>query len=168
MTDRKKRAKKVAALCAATLVLASCSGERSLTNGKPPKQGQTEQVRLVLKGSVWKVQLKGGGEEDPAKVHTKIGKDVGPTVFVVDISGNAATFNNTEPLSVWTGDKNVPQSGINSTQIVGPIVDKDGKRLMFVDLNYGDPVTLNYSLHFNEPGVPAVDPIIDNDGGKWI
>jgi len=164
----KKRAKNIAAICAATLVLASCGGGRSLTSGKPPKQGQTQRVRLVWKGSEWKVQQNGGSEEDPAKAHTKIGKDIGPTMFVVDIAGNSATFSNSEPLSVWTGDKNQPQSGINSTQIVGPIVEKDGKKLIFFDLNYGDPVSLNYSLHFNEPGVPAVDPIIDNDGGKWL
>ena len=86
-------------------------------------------------------------------------------MFVVDIAGHpTASFKDPGGLTVWTGSKSAPQQGINSTQILGPVITKDGK-LVFFDLNQGNPVTLNYALHFNN-GVPSVDPIIDNGGNN--
>jgi hypothetical protein len=112
------------------------------------------------------VKLNGGGEENPNAATTHLGTGTGPTMFVVDIQGSStATFKDPGGLSVWTGSKSTPQAGINSTQILGPIITKQGK-LVFWDLNQGSSVTLNYSLHFNENGVPSVDPIIDNGGGN--
>lgn len=112
------------------------------------------------------VQLGSDPAKKPADAHTKLGYGVGPTTFIVDIVGNAtATFKDPGALSVWEGAtaKSQPQSGINSTQILGPIVCKGGKQLIFYDLNQGDPVTLNYQIEFNN-GVKPVDPIIDNGG----
>ena len=85
-------------------------------------------------------------------------------MFVVDILGNSgASFKDPDGLSVWPGSKSIPQSGVNSTQILGPIVTKNGKELVFYDLDEGDAITLNYSLHFDN-GTPSVDPIISNGG----
>lgn len=84
-------------------------------------------------------------------------------MFEVDIQGNpSVSFKDPDGLSVWTGSKSSPQSGINSTQILGPVVTKNGKQLIFWDLNQGDAVTLNYSLQFDSG--PPVDPIIENGG----
>jgi hypothetical protein len=88
-------------------------------------------------------------------------------MFEVDIQGpgsSTISFDDTNGLSVWTGSKSTPQAGINSTQILGPIITKQGS-LIFWDLNQGGPVTLNYSLHFKN-GVPPVDPIVDNGGSS--
>ena len=89
-------------------------------------------------------------------------------MFVVDIDGSTATLKASGRPYCREGLKSTPQPGINSTQILGPIVftDKHNKQtLVFWDLNQGGPVKLNYSLHFNEPGARPVDPIIDNGGG---
>jgi hypothetical protein len=111
------------------------------------------------------VKLNGGGEENPDTATTTLTKGTGPTMFEVDIQGSTTvSFKDQDALSVWTGSKSAPQAGINSTQILGPIITKQGK-LVFWDLNQGDRVILNYSLHFNN-GVPSVDPIIDNGGGN--
>jgi hypothetical protein len=85
----------------------------------------------------------------------------------VNISGNPAgiQFHPQTPLTVWAGPKGTPQSGID-TQILGPVLTKDGK-LVFYDLNMGDPVKLSYSIHF-QGNVPSVDPIIDNGGGVGV
>lgn len=172
--------KKIAVVCAATVVLAGCGGggksgggggPQPAQNKKPPAQGDVQTVELDLKAdNTWKVKLKGNpNEQDPKTAKTKLDPDVGPTKFEVTIKpGVAATFSPTSPLSVWEGDnaKSSPQSGINSTQIIGPYLKNGGKTLVFYDLNYGSAVTLNYSLHFKD-GVPSVDPIIENGGGNW-
>jgi hypothetical protein len=89
-------------------------------------------------------------------------------MFVVDIQGSSPpTFKDPGALSVWTGSKSAPQQGVNSTQILGPVIEKDGKSLVFYDLNYGDPVILYYGFSFKEPGIPPVDPIVNNGGGNW-
>lgn len=125
----------------------------------------TQRVTLVWKGGAqpWKVKLNGGGEVDPATAEIKIPAKGGPVMFIVNIAGSGRTFRTTEPLSVWTGPKMPTQTGISSPDIVGPILTNNGK-LVFIDLNQGPPVKLNYALHFNN-GVPSVDPIIDNGGG---
>lgn len=159
------RLKKIVILCAATMLIAGCGHQRE-ANGNPPKQGPAQQVRLNWKQATneWMVQLNNGPEVKPAAAHSPLAKATGPTMFVVDIVGNStASFKDPDGLSVWTGSKSAPQSGVNSTQILGPIITKDGKELVFYDLNEGDPVTLNYSLHFNN-GIPTADPIIDNGG----
>lgn len=165
---QKKGGRKIVLLVATTLALAGCASQSTMQrSGKPPKHGTAQQIHLVWNGKDWSIK---GATVPPGKFHTSIPKGDGPTEFVVDISGNGATFNASAPLSVWVGDKSQPPQTpgtIDSTQILGPIVDKNGKELIFYDLNYGDEVTLNYSLYFNEPGVPAVDPIIDN-GGNWL
>lgn len=160
------RMKTVAAIVAATLGLAGCGAPKAVHNGNPAQPGPTQKIHLIWKGAEWKVKLNGGNEEDPKTATTKLNKDVGPTMFEVDIQGaTQASFKDPGGLSVWTGDKLKPQSGINSTQILGPIVTKRGNQsvLTFWDLNQGDHVVLNYSLHFDSG--PSVDPIIDNGGG---
>jgi hypothetical protein len=101
----------------------------------------------------------------PAAAHSKIARCTGPTQFIVDIVGNtSASFKNQGSLDVWEGAnaKSQPKQGINSTQILGPVVTKDGK-LIFYDLNQGNAVTLNYQINFNN-SVKSVDPIMDNGG----
>lgn len=166
------RLKTIAVVAAGALLVAGCGAPKVRSNGNPKNPGPTQKIHLVWKQSTnsWKVKLKdGGAEEDPKTAKTLIPYDTGPTMFEVDIEGSApATFKDSDALSVWTGSKSSPQSGIKSTQILGPIVftDKNKKqKLIFWDLNQGDAVTLNYGIQFNESGVPPVDPIIDNGGG---
>ena len=86
-------------------------------------------------------------------------------MFTVDIPNNVnVKFKDTAALDVWEGDnaKSQPQAGINSTQILGPIITNGGKQLIFFDLNQGPAVTLNYKLNFDQG--PSVDPIIGNGG----
>jgi hypothetical protein len=165
---RTGRLKTIATITAAALLVAGCGGPSPSTSPKPQavgdnpkKQGPPELVHLKWKGTGWKVKLGNGNEEDPDKAKTTLRE--GPTMFVVDIQGKNATFRNQDPLAVWEGSKSAPKSGINSTQIIGPSFNKQGN-LVFWDLNQGPPVTLYYSIHFNEPDVPPVDPIIDNGG----
>lgn len=166
---RKVRVAGVAAICAASLLVVGCR-DRKLQNGNPIQQGQAQQVHLIWKQgtSEWKVKLNNGPEVSPASARSTLNAGTGPTMFVVDIAGHpTASFKDPGGLDVWPGDnaKSQPQQGINSTQILGPIVTKGGK-LVFFDLNYGDKVTLNYRLNFNG-SVPSVDPIVDNGGGTW-
>lgn len=159
------RPAKIAAACAAIVALAACGGgDKGVKTN--PSQVKTERVHLIWKQATnsWKVKLNGSGEMDPGVAKTVIGAGDAPTMFVVDIQGNTnATFKNPGSLSVWVGPKLPTQSGINSTEIVGPVITGNG-RLVFFDLNQGPKVTLNYAIHFNN-GVPSVDPIIDNGGG---
>ena len=172
--------KTIAALGAALLLLAGCGSGNGSGNGagngtgtassggtahQPHKPGPEQKVLLVWQQNDWMVQLNGGPATKPADAHTKLDKNVGPTKFVVDIAGNtSATFDDSS-LSVWEGDnaKSQPQSGINSTQVLPPIITKNGKQLIFYDLNQDAAVTLNYQLGFKN-GVKPVDPIIDNGG----
>jgi hypothetical protein len=157
---------KIAVLCAATTLFANCGGPKIQVNGNPAKPGPTQKIHLVWKGTNWKVKLNNGGEEDPKAAKTALTYDTGPTMFEVDIQGpTTVSFKDSGALDVWEGDgkKSQPQSGVNSTQILGPIITKQGK-LVFWDLNQGDPVTLNYQLNFDNG--PSVDPIIDNGGGN--
>jgi hypothetical protein len=158
-----KRVKTILAISAATLILEGCA-----RNPNPVAAGQTQKVHLVWHktGQYWKVKLNDGGEEDPKTATTKLDKGVGATMFEVDIQGadsNSISFKSDGGLSVWEGDKSAPKSGINSTQILGPVIDKHGN-LIFWDLNLGNPVILSYSIAFDN-GVPTVDPIVDNGGG---
>ena len=160
-----RRAKKIAVIVGATLLLAGCSNPRVQGGRKPPKQGPAQNVHLVWKGSYWKVKLNGGGEEDPKTATIKLPYGTGPTMFVVDIQGSStATFKDSGALQVWENSKSNPQAG--STQILGPTVDKEGKQLIFYDLNVGSPVKLYYSIQLNN-SFPTVDPIVDNGGGNW-
>lgn len=174
------RMKTIIAVSAAALVLAGCKNQASTSNNtvppgahQPPAKGNNQSVELVWhpgtgsQPGTWKVKLNNGQEQDPATAKTTLNPEDGPTMFTVKVGG-AATFKDDGGLDVWEGDnaKSQPQSGINSTQILGPIVSKSGKELTFFDLNYGDKVTLNYRLNFNGT-VPSVDPIIDNGGGTW-
>lgn len=168
-----ERMKKMGTIAAATLILAGCSAPKSggtgTGRGNPAKQGKPVEVGLVWNKAKneWKVKLNGGGEQDPKNAHSKLDRNiVGPTMFEVTIDGGGSTppTFKADALWVWEGQgkKNSPQQGINSTQILGPVMKKDGT-LVFWDLNQGDPVTLNYQFNF-ENNVPAVDPIIDNGG----
>jgi len=158
------RMKKTAVVFAATLLLSGCGGGQKVQTGNPGKPGPVQKVHLVWQTNQWKVSLNGANPVSPAAAKTDLARNtIGPTMFEVDIQGNpSVSFRDPDGLSVWTGSKSAPQSGINSTQILGPVVTKGGKQLIFWDLNQGDPVTLNYSLHFNSG--PSVDPIIDNGG----
>lgn len=176
--------KRIAVICAATVVLAGCGGggkggggPQSALNKKPPKQGEAQTVELELKNdNTWKVKVKNTNEENPKKAKTILAENVGPTMFEVTIKeGTPATFTTDEPLAVWEGKpgpngEKAPQPaqwGITSTQIIGPYLRNGGKTLIFYDLNYGSAVTLNYALRFKEHGVDPVDPIIENGGGSW-
>ena len=178
--------KKIAVICAATVVLAGCDrgavnggggGPQPAQNKKPPAPGPVQTVELEFKADkTWKVKLKGDpNEQDPRTAKTKLDPGVGPTMFEVTIKeGTPATFTAADPLSVWEGTgpggTKAPQPsqwGINSTQIIGPFPKNGGKTLVFYDLNYGSALTLNYALRFKENGVPPVDPIIENGGGNW-
>ena len=144
--------KKFAVVSVVALMLAGCGGPK--VQGNPSQQGQAPQVKL-----------NSGPEVNPAAAKSTLALNTGPTMFVVDIAGHpTASFKDSGGLTVWTGSKSAPQQGINSTQILGPVITRDGK-LVFFDLNQGNPVTLNYALHFNN-GVPSVDPIIDNGGNN--
>lgn len=168
---RTTRMTTVVAIFAGTLILAGCGAPKGPGSGggtggaKQVYPGTTQKIHLIWKGSTWKVKLNGGPEEDPKTATISLGKGVGPTMFVVDIQGpTSATFKDPGGLAVWTGSKSQPQSGINSTQILDPIVTDKKKQIVFGDLNQGNAVTLYYGLYFNESGVPSVDPIITNGG----
>jgi hypothetical protein len=170
--------KRIAVVCAATTLAAGCNTKSEMRAKKPPVSGDVQTVELDLKpGNVWQVKLKNSpNPQNPKKAKTDLPKDTGPTMFVVTIKQSApATFKTSGGLTAWegaltpTGEKAPPPASPfqNSTQIVGPIVMDGGKTLIFFDLNYGDPVTLNYALHFNG-SIPSVDPIIENGGGNWL
>ena len=183
---RTRRMKRIAAICAATMIVAGCSSKTGPGNGagnttgggntvgtgnpkKPPQPGPDQKVLLIWQPVTkdWMVQLPGDPPTKPDKAHTHLKQGVGPTKFVVEVVGNSsATFKDPGGLSAWEGDnaKSQVQSGIHSTQILGPILTDGGKHLIFYDLNADDPVTINYQIDFNN-GVKAVDPIIDNGGG---
>jgi|SRR3954447_4820219 hypothetical protein len=156
-----RRLKTIAALSVAT-VLVGCNQQP----GSVRTQYTAEKVHLIWKQATneWKLKLNNGHEQNPASAKTTLAEDTGPTMFVVDIQNSApATFKASGSLSVWHDSKAPGNEG--STQILGPIVTPDGKRLFFIDLNQGNAVTLYYGLKFNEAGIPSVDPIIDNGGG---
>lgn len=163
------RLKKIAPLCAATLLLVGCGGHRTPGSGNcsPSKPGPSQQVHLIwTKTDGWRVNV-GNGDQKPADAHSPVGHLIGPTQFTVDIQGpTTASFKDPGGMDVWEGPnaKSAPQSGINSTQILGPIVTKNGKQLIFYDLNQGPGTTLNYQLNFDSG--PSVDPIIDNGGNS--
>lgn len=167
----------VIALCATTLLLAACGKHDTPGNGggnesgngsgngngndNPLAQGNAQKVHLKWKQDHWEVALNQGSDQQPKDAKTSLPVNTGPTMFVVDVTGKSVTFAD-DPLSVWTGDKSVSKTGIEGTQILGPII-ANGNKLVFFDLNQGDPITLNYAIHFKN-GVPSVDPIIDNGG----
>ena len=169
---------KIAAISAAALLVVGCGDRKAheatnntVTTGpiKPKGQGTGQTVDLVWNNGngTWKVKLNNGSPQDPDTAKTTLAPGVGPTMFTVNISGSA-TFKDEGALDVWEGmnEKANPQPGINTTQILGPIITKNGKTLVFYDLNYGTGVRLNYQLNFNGT-TPPVDPIIDNGGGNW-
>ena len=155
---------KTIAIAAAALLLTGC--QKAKMQDSSPNKVPTEDVELKWKAGSqdnWKVKLNGGAETEPKNAKTTLAQGADPTMFVVYISDNEnVTFKDPGGLSVWEGAKSSPQPGINSTQIIGPIVTNKGKTLVFFDLNRGNKVTLNYELHFNN-GFPSVDPIIENN-----
>jgi hypothetical protein len=160
--------KTIAVIAAVTLLLAGCNARKVQGGGKPPAAGATQKVHLVWQAGAWKVSLNGGNPQSPNTAKITLTKDTGPTEFVMDIQGSTTvSFKDPGGLDVWEGvnAKSQPQTGINSTQVLGPTFSKNGKQLTFWDLNEGDPVTLNYRLNFDSG--PSVDPIIDNGGGNW-
>ena len=158
---------KITAIAAVALLVTGCGEPKMQRNADYP--GPTEEVKLKWQGgpvqNKWKVELSNQQEKDPKDAITVIPQGADPTMFVVKISGhNTATFKNPGGLSVWEGGpgaKSLPQQGIKSDQIIGPIVTENGRKLVFFDLNTTQ-VTLNYALHFNN-GLPTVDPIIENN-----
>ena len=158
------RLKQIAAVCAASVLLASCGHGQVRGYGNPVKPGPAQLVHLIWKQATnqWMVKLNNGGEENPKTAKITLPKGTGPTMFVVDIVNYpTASFKDPGALDVWENSKGT-NPGINSTQILGPIITKQGK-LVFYDLNQGSHVTLYYTLNFNN-GVPSVDPIMDNGG----
>lgn len=158
----------LAAVLGGSLLLAGCEARKAQAPGNPPNPGPRQVVTLIPSGTApnitWEVQFPGKQPQAPKTAKTILAQGVGPTMFVVQIAGpQTLSFKDPGGLSVWegAGAKSSPQQGINSNQILGPIITKDGK-LVFFDLNQGNPVTLNYALHFNN-GIPSVDPIIENN-----
>lgn len=164
------RSMKIAVIAAAMLTLAGCKapnvqGHCGGNGGNPYKPGPDQKVELKWKTTEWKVKLNGGPEENPKSAKTTLAQCTGPTMFEVDIQNSApATFKASGALSVWHDSKAPGNEG--STQILGPVVSADGKKLVFFDLNQGEPVHLFYGFNFNEAGTPPADPIIDNGGGN--
>src|SRR6478672_12031883 len=149
---RTRSMKKITVVLATTLLLSGC-GAPKVRSGNPGKPGPPEKVELVWKQATneWKVKLNGGSEQDPKSAHTNLAKNTGPTMFEVDIRGGGSSpppFKD-GGFSVWEGQgqKSVPQQGINTTQILGPVITKNGT-LVFWDFNQGGPVTLNYQFNF--------------------
>ena len=118
------------------------------------------QVLLHWKQGQWYVQLNGGPDENPSTAEIKLAKDTGPTMFVVTIAGNATTFMESGSLQTWEGAKG---TNPDSTQILGPVVSPDKKKLTFFDLNQGPPVKIYYG--FTLATGDKIDPIVDNGGG---
>lgn len=166
---------KIALIATAALVVVGCKAQQAKNNAAEPVEtnavqpslaGTAEEVHLIWKGAnEWKVKLNSGPEKKPKEAKTKLTNGSGPKMFIVDIQDAPAgtTFKNPGGLSAWEGEfaKDTPQSGINSTQILGPAIS-DGK-LVFVHLNEKrtTPLFINYELHFSN-GVVSVDPIIEN------
>jgi len=168
---------RIALICATALFVTGCkatkqeppSGSGPGDHVNPKGQGEGQTVDLVWNNGngTWKVKLNNGNEQDPDTAKTTLDPEVGPTMFTVKIGGNA-TFKDEGALDVWEGknEKSHHKDGINTTQILGPIISNNGKTLTFYDLNYGSAVRLNYQLNFKGT-TPPVDPIIDNGGGTW-
>ena len=165
--------KTILGISAASLILAGCGqrtpGTGGTATGKPPKAGATQKVHLVWQAGAWKVSLNGGPPVDPSTAKTSLAYDIGPTKFEVDIQGppSAPSFKDPGGLDAWEGvnAKSNHQDGINSTQILGPAFTKDGKKMIFWDLNQGASVTVNYQINLSDGS--KVDPIVDNGGGNW-
>ena len=168
-THRETRHLKIGIVLAATLLLAGCEKRASQGGGNPVKPGQPQTVRLIWKQgqNEWKVSLNNGPEEPATKATITLPEGTGPTMFTVDIAGKQVGFKDPGGLTVWEEPKSGPptsgpKSGPpGSTQILGPIITKQGK-MVFYDLNQGDPVTIHYSLNLDDGN--SVDPIIDNRG----
>ena len=154
--------KTIAALCAGAMILASCGGRKATAPKDPFDPGPTQRIHLIwnVPENKWKVKLNNGPEQDPSTAKTTLGKDVGPTTFVVDIAGKTAAFKSPGGLTVWETSKSQPPG---SAQISGPVLTKSGK-LVFSDVNKGDPVTIYYGLNLTDGTV--IDPIIENGGGN--
>lgn len=170
---RSERRKTIAVILAATLVLAGC-GSKSGTGGnaggnvgvttqfkKPMKKGDDQTVRLHWKDGKWWVNINGGPDKDPSTATSDLKKDVGPSKFEVTIAGKSTTFAAADPLQVWEDSKTSNPPG--TTQILGPDISRDGKKLTFYDLNQGPAMKLYYSITLANG--EKIDPIIDNGGG---
>jgi hypothetical protein len=161
--------KTIIVISTATLLLAACKAPQVQDNAVQQVQDTqleqigTQKVQLIWKQAEnkWMVKLNGGPEKDPATAKTTLAKDSGPAMFIVDITGNSATFKDPGGLTVWEGSKSNPQG---SAQIFGPVITTNGK-LVFWDLNQGNQVSLFYSLNLNDG--TSIDPIIENGGGTW-
>ena len=171
---------RIALIATAALVVVGCKPQQASNNAAdqgqansaqqaqyiPRPPGPDQKIILVWKQATneWKVKLGNNGPElPPDQAKTQLNKDDGPSKFEVHISGHpTATFKDPGGLDAWEGQnmKNQPQTGINSNQILGPVITKN-KTLVFWFLNQPSPVTVNYRLNFNN-GVVSVDPIIEN------
>ena len=154
--------KMIVALGAGAVLLASCQSRQSPPPKDPFDPGPTQRVHLIWKQAEnkWKVKLNNGPEQDPSSAKTILAKDIGPTIFVVDIAGKSVSFKNPGGLTVWENSKSGPAG---SAQISGAVITKSGK-LIFSDVNKGDPVEIYYGLNLDDG--TSIDPIIDNGGGN--
>jgi len=158
---REKGHLKLAILCAATMLLGSCGKPAPQGGGNPAGPGQPQEVHLIWNAgqNQWKVKYNNGSEQPPASAKIVLPEGTGPTMFTVDIAGKQAAFKDPGGLTVWENSKSDPPG---STQILGPIITKQGK-MVFYDLNRGSPVMIYYSLNLDNG--ETIDPIIDNRGG---
>lgn len=181
--------KKFALISVAALLLTGCETQQAQNNAaeqaqdnavqvaQPPlEQIQTERVHLIWNSGLnkWMVKLNNGSEQDPDKAQTKLDKDSGVAMFIVDIAGNSPsnpTFKDPGGLTVWEGNdtdpKSTPPNNPTSNQIVGPVVvtfrPNNEKKLVFWDRNQGNKVRIFYSINLTDG--TSIDPIIDNGGG---
>lgn len=170
-----KRMKTVLAVSAATLILTGCGGgggqttpggggggnPGTTTPKKPLNKGKDQTVRLHWTQGKWWVNINGGKDENPSTATSEVGKDVGPSMFEVTILGKSTTFANSGALQVWEGSKTSNPAG--STQILGPLISPDGKKLTFFDLNQGPAMKIYYTITLANGD--KIDPIVDNGGG---
>ena len=116
---------RIAVVCAATMLLASCTNPRPQGGGNPAAQGQAQYVHLIWNAgqNKWMLKLNNGPEKDPSTARTELPEGTGPTMFTVDIAGKQVDFKDPGGLTVWEKSKSGPAG---STQILGPIITKQG------------------------------------------
>lgn len=168
-----QRTMTIFAVSALALMLAGCGsggghkpagdggGSQGMLPKKPVNKGADKKVVLNWENGQWWVQLDGGSNQKPDKATTVLKKDEGPTMFEVTIKGKSSTFPKSGSLHVWEDSKTSNPEG--STQILGPIISENDKKLTFFDLNQGPKMQIYYSITLADG--TKIDPIVDNGGG---
>lgn len=122
-------------------------------------------VDLIPFNNGWKVKHDGKEGDNPSNYpKIEFAMNSGPHLVVMQLPQNStATFNKADPIWVKQGTTSPLQSGVDP-EIADYVVSQDGKTLVLLDLNSGDPTTLSYRIKADGYG-PILDPIIENKGG---